>query len=48
VSAGSLEKMELTSGAHALAVDREKALRTEGVKQRRKRTSTIMPMARVG
>jgi hypothetical protein len=29
-------------------VDREKAPRTEGVNQRRKRTSAITPMARVG
>jgi hypothetical protein len=29
-------------------VDREKAPRTEGVNQRRKRTSVITPMARVG
>jgi hypothetical protein len=41
-------KIGLTRGAHASAVDREKAPRTEGVNQRRKRTSTITPMARVG
>jgi hypothetical protein len=47
-SAGTVEKMELTSGAHASMVDREKALRTEGVNQRRKHTSAITPMACVG
>jgi hypothetical protein len=41
-------KTGLTHGAHASAVDREKAPRTEGVNQRRKRTSTITPTARVG
>jgi hypothetical protein len=40
--------MGLTRGAHASAVDREKAPRTEGVNQRRKRTSAITPTARVG
>jgi hypothetical protein len=40
--------MGLTSGAHASAVDREKAPRTEGVNQRRKRTSANTPTARVG
>jgi hypothetical protein len=43
-----VEKTRLTSGAHASAVDREKAPRTEGMNQRRKRTSTNTPMARVG
>jgi hypothetical protein len=38
----------LTCGAHASAVDRVKASRTEGVNQRRKRTSAFTPMARVG
>jgi hypothetical protein len=40
--------MGLTHGAHASAVDREKAPRTEGVNQKRKRTSAITPTARVG
>jgi hypothetical protein len=47
-SVGVVGKIGLTHGAHASAVDREKAPRTEGVNQRRKRTSTITPMARVG
>jgi hypothetical protein len=47
-SAGVVEKMGLTSGAHASVVDREKAPRTEGVNQRRKRTSANMPTACVG
>jgi hypothetical protein len=47
-SAGAVEKTGLTHGAHASAVDREKALRMEGVNQRRKRTSAITPRARVG
>jgi hypothetical protein len=47
-SAGAVEKTGLTCGAHASAVDREKAPRTEGVNQRRKHTSAITPTARVG
>jgi hypothetical protein len=41
-------KTGLTHGAHASVVDREKALTTEGVNQRRKNTSAITPTARVG
>jgi hypothetical protein len=41
-------KTGLTHGAHASAVDREKALRTEGVNERRKRTFAITLMAHVG
>jgi hypothetical protein len=40
--------MGLTRGTHASVVDREKASRTEGVNQRRKRTSAITPTARMG
>jgi hypothetical protein len=47
-SADAVEKMGLTSGAHASAVDREKTPRTEGVNQRRKRTSANTPTAHVG
>jgi hypothetical protein len=47
-SAGAVGKTGLTCGAHASAVDREKALRMESVNQRRKRTSAITPTARVG
>jgi hypothetical protein len=47
-TAGAVEKMGLTRGAHVSAVDREKAPRTEGVSQRRKRTSATTPTARVG
>jgi hypothetical protein len=47
-SAGAVGKTGLTCGADASAVDREKAPRTEGMNQRRKRTSANMPMARVG
>jgi hypothetical protein len=47
-SAVSVEKMGLTSGPPMSAVCREKALRTEGVNQRRKRTSAITPTTRVG
>jgi hypothetical protein len=46
--AGAVGKIGLIHGAHASAVDREKAPRTEGVNQRRKRTSANTPMARVG
>jgi uncharacterized protein (DUF2235 family) len=48
VTAGTVEKTGLTSEAHASAMDREKASRTEGMNQRRKRTSANTPMARVG
>jgi hypothetical protein len=41
-------KTGLTHGTHASAVDREKVPRTEGVNQRRKRTSAIKPTTRVG
>jgi hypothetical protein len=47
-SANAVGKTGLTRGAHASAVDREKAPRTEGMNQRRKRTSAITPTARVG
>jgi hypothetical protein len=47
-SAGAVGKTELTSGPHMSAVGREKALRTEVMNQRRKRTSAITPTARVG
>jgi hypothetical protein len=47
-SAGVVEKMGLTSGPPVSVVCREKASRTEGVNQRRKCTSTITPMTRVG
>jgi hypothetical protein len=47
-SAGAVGKIGLTRGALASAVDREKAPRTEGVNQRRKRSSAIMPTARMG
>jgi hypothetical protein len=43
-----VEKTGLTSGPPMSAVGREKAPRTEAVNQRRKRTSAITPMARVG
>jgi hypothetical protein len=43
-----VEKTGLTSGPSVSAVCREKAPRTEGVNQRRKRTSVITPTARVG
>jgi hypothetical protein len=43
-----VEKTGLTSGPPVSVVCREKALRTEGVNQRRKRTSAITPMTRVG
>jgi hypothetical protein len=38
----------LTRGAHESAVDKEKVPITEGVNQRRRRTSAITPMACVG
>jgi hypothetical protein len=47
-SAGTVGKTGLTHGAHASAVDREKAPRTEGMNQRRNRTSAITPTAHVG
>jgi hypothetical protein len=47
-SAGAVGKTGLTHGAHASAVDRKKAPRTEGVNHRRKRTSAITPTTRVG
>jgi hypothetical protein len=47
-SASTVEKTGLTSGPPMSTVGREKAPRTEGVNQRRKRSSAITPMARVG
>jgi hypothetical protein len=47
-SAGVVEKTGLICRAHVSVVDREKAPRTEGVNQRRKRTSAITPTAHVG
>jgi hypothetical protein len=47
-SASTVGKTRLTRGAHGSAVDREKASRTEGVNQSRKRTSAITLMTRVG
>jgi hypothetical protein len=47
-SAGAVEKTGLTSGPPVSAVCREKAPRTEGVNQRRKRTSAITPTTRMG
>jgi hypothetical protein len=47
-SADAVEKTGLTSGPPMSAVGREKALRTEGVNQKRKRTSAITPTAHVG
>jgi hypothetical protein len=47
-SASVVEKTGLTRGAHASMVDREKAPRTEGVNQRRKRTSVITRTTHVG
>jgi hypothetical protein len=47
-TAGTVEKMKLTSGPPVSAVDREKAPRTEGVNQRRKRTSENTPTTSVG
>jgi hypothetical protein len=47
-SASAVEKTGLTSGPPVSAVCREKASRTEGVNQRRKRTSTIAPTACMG
>jgi hypothetical protein len=41
-------KTGLTRGTHASVVDREKAPRTEGVNQRRKRTYSITPTTLVG
>jgi hypothetical protein len=46
--AGAVEKTGLTRGAQVSAVDREKAPRTKGVNQRRKRTSAITPTTLVG
>jgi hypothetical protein len=43
-----VEKTGLTSGPPMSAVGREKAPRTEGVNQRRKRTSAITPTTRMG
>jgi hypothetical protein len=48
VIAGAVEKMDPTSGVQVSAVEREKTLRTEGVKSRRKRIFANMPMTRVG
>jgi hypothetical protein len=45
---GGVEETGLTSRPPVSAVCREKAPRTEGVNQRRKHTSAIMPTARVG
>jgi hypothetical protein len=47
-SAGTVEKAKLTIEPPMSAVDREKAPRTEGVNQRRKRTSGNTPTMRVG
>jgi hypothetical protein len=47
-SAGTVGKTELTSESPMSAVGREKAPRAEDVNPRRKRTSAIMPTARVG
>jgi hypothetical protein len=47
-SVGTVGKTELTSGSPMSAVGREKAPRTEDMNQRRRRTSTITPTARVG
>jgi hypothetical protein len=47
-SANALEKMELTSGAMHQRGNREKAPRTEGVNQRRKRLRRNTPTTRVG
>jgi hypothetical protein len=47
-SASAVEKTGLKSGPPMSVVGREKAPRTEGVNQRRKRTSAITPTARVG
>jgi hypothetical protein len=47
-STGAVEKSGMTSGPPMSAVGRQKAPTTEGVNQRRKRTSAITPMTRVG
>jgi hypothetical protein len=47
-SAGVGWKKELTSGDHASAREREKAPRTEGMNQRRKRLLQNTPKARAG
>jgi hypothetical protein len=46
-SAVAVEKTKLTSGPLVSVVDREKALRMEGVNQRRKRISANTPTPRV-
>jgi hypothetical protein len=46
--ASAVAKMKLTSGPMCRRVDREKAPRTEGVNQIRKRISANTPTTRVG
>jgi hypothetical protein len=47
-SAGTVEKTKPTSGPMCQWVDREKALRAEGVNQKRKHIFANTPMARMG